>query len=57
VPSPGYVHAESIKFHCEEKLLNRVRPDAEAVARRRPATLDELCDALGKDISSSFLQL
>jgi hypothetical protein len=54
---PGFPDAEAIKFHCEEKLLNWIRPEVDAVATRQPTTFDQLCDVLGYEISPGFLQI
>ena len=54
---PNVLDANEIKFHCEEKLLNWIRREANAVATRQPKTFDQLCDALGYEIGPSFLQI
>jgi hypothetical protein len=53
----GTPNTDTIKFHCEEKLLKWIDPEVKALVKSKPTTYRGLCRVLGFPISLNFLQV
>jgi hypothetical protein len=53
----GTPNTDTIKFHCEEKLLKWIDPEVQALVKSKPTTHRDLCRVLGFPISPNFLQV